>query len=85
MLKFLKMLINLKKWCFIFKMLFLLWRSWQIAVDFIQRLFSPCSAGAWWLLEVGMVCAKGYQSGTVLPAICVHVSWRMLAKIREIL
>ena len=44
-----------------------------------------CSAGARWLLEKGMVCAKGCESGTVLHAICVHVCWTMLAKIHEIL
>lgn len=54
-------------------------------MKFAQCCFSLCSAGAWCLLEMGMVCAKGYGSGNVLHAICVRVCWRVLAKIREIL
>lgn len=60
-----------------------LWKSWQIAMNFVQCLLSLCKVGAWWLPEMGMICAKGCESGTVLCAVCVHVCCRIPAKTRE--
>lgn len=73
---------------FQFKMLVLFFfmdlrKSWPIVMNFVQCLLSLCKVGAWWLPEMGMVCAKGCESGTVLRAVCVRVCCRIPAKTRE--
>lgn len=60
-----------------------LWKSWQIVINFVHCLLSVRKVGEWWLLGMGMVCAKSCESGTVLCALCVRVCCRIPAKTRE--
>lgn len=52
-------------------------------MNFVQCLLSVCKVGAWWLSEMGMVFGKGWESGTVLCALCVRGCCRIPAKTCE--